>query len=593
MNPAAEYAARLEQRRLVCNRYERLHRTIGNLRLLVGIAAVVIAFFVFGQVWISPYWLIPPFLMFIALMAWHSRVLDTLERARRAVRFYEDGIARIESRWTGRGETGDKYRDLSHGYAEDLDIFGRGSLFELLCTARTQPGEDRLAQWLLQPAAVDELARRQDAVRELSSRLDLRETLAILGDTLRSRVHPEHLSRWGEQPPVLFPHGSQAIAATIVAAVLVTFSLYMAGVASRTPFLSMIFVELIFSFTLRAKVHAVNEAVEEPARDLALVADVLRCIEGERFGSQLLRELKQKLEVNGQIASERIRHLHRLVTRIENEHNQFLAPILAALLWGTQMAMAVERWRADSGPAIRRWLNAVGEFEALCSLAGYAYEHPADPFPAISAKPRQFDAEGIGHPLMPESGCVRNDVVLGDDVRLLIVSGSNMSGKSTLLRSVGLNVVLAWAGAPVRARRLETSPLVAGASIRVVDSLQDGRSRFYSEITRLRKVMDLATGERTLLFLIDEMLSGTNSHDRRIGAEAIVRSLVDRGAIGIITTHDLALADIAAALPMNAANVHFTDTIVDGRLNFDYRLHPGVVERSNALELMRSVGLEV
>jgi DNA mismatch repair ATPase MutS len=236
---------------------------------------------------------------------------------------------------------------------------------------------------------------------------------------------------------------------------------------------------------------------------------------------------------------------------------------------------------------------AVGEFEALCSLAAYSFEHPADPFPILSGQKARFDAEGLGHPLLPEAAFVTNDVRLGGDLRLLIVSGSNMSGKSTLLRSVGLNTVLAWAGAPVRATKLELSPLQVGASIRIVDSLLDGKSRFYAEITRLRQIMDLAGQERTLLFLVDEMLSGTNSHDRRIGAEALVRTLVDRGAIGLITTHDLALANIADGLGARAVNVHFSDTIVSGELNFDYRLRPGVVEHSNALELMRSVGLDV
>jgi DNA mismatch repair ATPase MutS len=184
-------------------------------------------------------------------------------------------------------------------------------------------------------------------------------------------------------------------------------------------------------------------------------------------------------------------------------------------------------------------------------------------------------------------------VRLGGECPLLIISGSNMSGKSTLLRSVGLNTVLAWAGAPVRATRLELSPLQVGASIRIVDSLLDGKSRFYAEIMRLRQIMDLAGQERTLVFLVDEILSGTNSHDRRIGAEALVRTLVDRGAIGLITTHDLALAHIADGLGSRASNMHFSDTILDGKLNFDYHLRPGVVEHSNALELMRSVGLDV
>jgi DNA mismatch repair ATPase MutS len=234
----------------------------------------------------------------------------------------------------------------------------------------------------------------------------------------------------------------------------------------------------------------------------------------------------------------------------------------------------------------------VGEIEALCSLASHAFEHPNDPFPEFSSESRCLEAEGAAHPLLDEKRAVRNDVSLSDGLRLLVVSGSNMSGKSTLLRTVGVNVVLAQAGAPVRARRLLLSPLAIGASIRITDSLQDGISHFYAEILRIRQIVELTAGPLPVLFLIDEFLHGTNSHDRRVGAEALATSLLNRGAMGLITTHDLALAHIVETSG-TAANVHFEDQLVDGRIHFDYVMQPGVVRKSNALELMRSVGLEI
>jgi DNA mismatch repair ATPase MutS len=274
-------------------------------------------------------------------------------------------------------------------------------------------------------------------------------------------------------------------------------------------------------------------------------------------------------------------------------HNQFFLPIAAVLLWREQLALRVEGWRREHGRHVGKWLASVAELEVLCAIAGYAFDHPSDPFPELVGEGAAFEAEGIAHPLMNDPQAVRNDLALGYSTSLLIVSGSNMSGKSTLLRTIGLNAVLALAGAPVRARSLRLSPLSIAASIRVVDSLADGRSRFLAEITRLRQMMDLARGDRRLLFLIDELLSGTNSHDRRIGAEAILRGLVQRGAIGLATTHDLALTAISETLSPLAKNVHFADILSDGVLVFDYRLHEGVTRRSNALELMRSVGLEV
>ncbi len=332
-----------------------------------------------------------------------------------------------------------------------------------------------------------------------------------------------------------------------------------------------------------------------PTRDLAVLSTLVRKLENERFEHPSLSSLQGRLAASDLVASREIVGLRRLVAMLDWQRNLLFAPIALAILWGPQVALAIEQWRAVSGRHIREWIAAVGEFEALFALSGYSYEHPSDTFPElVDTTGGWFEAEALGHPLMPEAHCVRNDVRLGGEIRLLIVSGSNMSGKSTLLRTVGLTAVLAWAGAPVRAHRLKISPLRVGASIRIVDSLLDGRSRFYAEITRLREIVRLAEdGGTTTLFLVDELLSGTNSHDRRIGAGAIVRMLLGHGALGMITTHDLALAEIAAGLDGQALNVHFADSLENGQLHFDYRLKPGIVERSNALDLMRAVGFQV
>jgi DNA mismatch repair ATPase MutS len=285
--------------------------------------------------------------------------------------------------------------------------------------------------------------------------------------------------------------------------------------------------------------------------------------------------------------------LNRLIAMVDSRDHVLLRVFDPILLWTVQLAFALEAWRRKSGPAIRRWLAAVGELEALSALAGYAYEHPADPFPEFVEGAAYFDGRAVAHPLLPEDRAVRNDVHIGGELRLMVVSGSNMSGKSTLLRAVGVNAVLAQCGAPVRAAHLRMSRLAVGASIQIMDSLQDGKSRFYTEITRLKQIVDLTREHLPVLFLLDEFLQGTNSHDRRIGAEAIVRGLLRRDAIGLLTTHDLALTEIAEALGKKATNQHFEDRLENGTLVFDYRLRPGVVQRSNALELMRSVGLDV
>jgi len=601
VSPLEEYRARIADRRGASEHLEKRFRSVGNARLAAGFAAVVAAFFVFGEVWISVWWLLLPVAVFAVLVVVHARIVEKLERSQRAIQFYERGVARLEDRWRGAvdwmgtGETGERFRNPTHVYSEDLDLFGKGSLFELLSIARTRAGEDFLAGWLMAPASKEEVDARQEAVRELRPLLDLREDLAVLGATVRSALDPDAAARWGEAPEVRFPAGALYIAPAFGAAILISFGLYMAGVFTRTPFLAVLFAEMAYAFFLGTQTSRVTQAVESPSHDLVLLAELLRRLENETFRAPLLQKLHGRLKAASQPnASIQIAHLGRLGARLDWTENKVFQPIAFVLLWTAQVAMAVERWRRSSGRYIRQWIDTAGEFEALCSLAGYSYEHPADVFPDLADIPNGwFEAEALAHPLMPESHSIRNDVQLGGDSRLWIVSGSNMSGKSTLLRTIGINAVLAWAGAPVRAARLKISPLSLGVSIRVLDSLQDGRSRFYAEITRLREIIALTSGVRPVLFLLDELLSGTNSHDRRIGAAAIVQALIQRGALGLITTHDLALAHIADALAGRALNVHFADTLQDGELHFDYRLQPGVVERSNALDLMRSVGLEV
>jgi hypothetical protein len=601
-----EYRARIEDRRRASQTLERLSRRIGNARLAAGLAAAALAFLVFGEVWISVWWLLLPVAAFGALVVRHARVAERLERSQRAIQFYERGVARLEDRWRSAGElglageTGERFRNPGHVYSEDLDLFGKSSLFQLLSTARTRAGEDFLAKWLLAPAAPDEVAARHAAVQELGGMLDLREDLAVLGATVRSGLDPDASARWGEGPEVRFPAGARSIALAFGAAILISFALYMAGVTTRTPFLAVLLLEMGYAFFLNAQTSRVTQAVESPSHDLVLLAQLLQRLEQQTFRAPLLQQLAARLKAgsepnaSSQYSSIKIAHLGRLGERLDWAENKVFGPVAFALLWTAQVAMAIERWRRASGRHIREWIDVVGEFEALCSLAGYAYEHPTDAFPELAdAAGGCFEAQALGHPLMKEAHSIRNDVRLGGETRLWIVSGSNMSGKSTLLRTIGINTVLAWAGAPVRARRLRISPLTLGASIRVQDSLEDGRSRFYAEITRLREIVALTKGPRTVLFLLDELLSGTNSHDRQIGAAAIVHALIDRGALGLITTHDLALAHIADNLSGRAVNVHFADTLQNGELHFDYRLQPGVVERSNALDLMRSVGLEV
>jgi hypothetical protein len=588
-----EYERRLGARRETAAIRSRHAAIAANLRLLVFAIGVVVAWLVFGSRVLAAGWLAPPILLFVALLFVHDRLLAERQRAQRSVAFYERAFTRLESRWAGGGTQGERFRDPHHPYAEDLDLVGEGSLFELLCAARTRAGEDTLAAWLLGPATPEQVRLRQAAVREITPRLDLREDLARLGDEVRSGLHPEAVCAWGAAPAAIAAKAPAAIAAGLATLTLAGLVCWMVTPLGPLPFLVGLLLEGVFWSVYRRRFQAVVRAVELPGRDLGLLAHLLECLERESYQADRLVELRGVLETSGAPASACIARLRRLIDLLDARRNQLFLPVAAVLLWTPQLAFAIERWRARFGPDLGRWIDAVGEIEALCALAGFSYEHPDYAFPEIVDGAPRFDGVAIGHPLLPGDSCVRNDLMLSAENPLLIVSGSNMSGKSTLLRSVGINTVLGLAGAPVCASELRLSPIAIGASIRLQDSLLEGNSRFYAEILRLRQIAELAQTELPVLFLLDEILSGTNSHDRGIGAEAVVKNLLESGAIGLVTTHDLALTRLEDSLTPRAANVHFQDHLEDGVVAFDYRIHPGVVTKSNALELMRAVGLDV
>ncbi|MCC6847724.1 MAG: DNA mismatch repair protein MutS [Deltaproteobacteria bacterium] len=593
MSPRAEYETRLRARR---DEHAALAAWIARLSRLrmatfgVGLALLFLAF----DFRLVPRWLVwLPAAGFVGLVVAHQRARRAERRVARGVRFYELGVARLDHAFAGRGIAGERFLDPAHPYAADLDLFGRGSLFELLCTARTQAGEETLARWLLAPAAPAEVRARQRAVDELRARLDLREAIALLGEDVRGVVDPAALTAWATAEPRRPTRLARGLAAALPGLTCTAAAAWNLEALGPWPMLVAGAAQIAFALRLRAQVLPAIRHAAQPAAHLALLAELLAELERATFETPGLVALHSAITNAGATPARRIARLERLVNLLDAHRNQVFALASFVLLWRTNFALAIETWRAESGPAVPRWLAAIGELEALLALASHAFEHPDDPFPElVDASPR-FDGVGIGHPLIPEERCVRNDLRLDDARRVVIVSGSNMSGKSTLLRTVGVNVVLALAGAPVRARRLVLTALAVGAAIRITDSLQDGTSRFYAEVKRLSRIVELGGGALPLLFLLDEILSGTNSHDRAIGAEAIVRTLAARGALGLVTTHDLALARIADGLGAPAANVHFEDHLEDGRMCFDYTMRPGVVTKSNALALMRAVGFEV
>ncbi len=545
-----------------------------------------------------------PGAVFIVLAVVHENLLRRLREQERVSQFYERGLARLDGQWAGTGEGGDRFLDPAHPYARDLDLFGKGSLFELLCTAQTRTGEETLARWLLAAAAPAEVRDRHAAVLELKENVRLRERLFVAGQHVRAGVHPEEIAAWGEGAATLEQRWLPWVLIPL-AMVWVGTVLWWLGTDGWYPLVGMTLVNIWLGGRFKERAEESAEAAEKAAGDLRVLAEVLAILEEQSFSSERLGGLRASLDAGEVAPSKALRKLRRLVEFLESRHNMMVRFIAPGIFYTPLCAMAAERWKRRFGPAIRGWLATVGEFEALAALAGYAWEHPDDVLPEFEEEAPLFEAENLRHPLLAESIAVGNDLKLGRELRLLLVSGPNMAGKSTLLRGIGINAVLAQAGAAVRARRLRMSPLTVGASICVLDSLQGGVSRFYAEIRRLKVLSDLASsfdsnqslaggaGHGPLLFLLDELLSGTNSHDRLEGTRFVVGALLRKGAVGLVTTHDLALTAIPEALDGLGRNCHFEDSIEDRKLKFDYRLKPGVVRTSNALKLMQAVGLEV
>ncbi|MGA2189156.1 MAG: mismatch repair protein [Steroidobacteraceae bacterium] len=590
MSPLEQYSDRLAQRAGSFARLDKLDARVGHARLALAAAFLTLAWGWFER-GVSPAWLAAAAALFAAAVIYHHRIRGLQSLARRAVEFYQAGLDRMRGRCVEGGARGDEFSDAHHVYGADLDLFGRQSLFERLCTARTPMGAGTLAQWLLAPAPIETIRERQASIGELRGRIGLREDLAVLGEPRRLALSADALAAWAAAPGELL-HGWLRVAATLaVAAAAVTAGIWALG-GFAFPFLAVLVLEACLTYAYRGRVHAALSGLENAYEQLALFAALLRRIEAEPFDAPPLKALRAALSSHAQTASTTLSKLATLVNFVEARRNPFLTPLMLPLMYTLHTALAAERWRRRHGQVVQSWLNVLGEIEALQSIAAYSFERPEDPFPEfLEGGSAAFVAAALGHPLIPPQACVRNDVDLSGGTRALLVSGSNMSGKSTLLRSVGVNAVLAMAGAPVCAARLRLTPVQVGAGIRINDSLHEGSSRFYAEITRLRQLFEPA--RLPLLFLLDELLQGTNSSDRRIGAQGVIRALIERGAIGLVSTHDVAIADGIELAPGALGYVHFQDELRDGKLTFDFKLRAGIATKGNGIELMRAIGLDV
>jgi hypothetical protein len=525
------------------------------------------------------------------IVVWLMRIRREVTRAWRLAALYEKGLKRLsgEERWSGN--TGLGFAVDGHLYEHDLDILGTHSLFDLLGTTRTVVGQSGLARLLLTPADAATVRERQAAVKELAGMLDLRERVAMVGRSRFEDVPVESFEVWLEADRSEFPAW---VRWALLAATLAWIGMAVAAwrVAADRMWLlrfteSLVLAQAMLCSWLMPKVKAELEAAQPLVGQMAILREGLGVMRGGAFASERLRALQAA--VAGEDRA--VRQLERCLMVVEHRSKEWMYPLSVTLGIGTQVAIALDAWKREFGAPMWEWLEAWGEFEALLALATYSAEHEDNVWPEI-VDGAVFEAKGMVHPLLAREDAVANDVALGTGVQFLLISGSNMAGKSTLLRTVGVNAVLAMAGSSVAARRLRMSALQIGASLAIADSLAEGKSKFLAEVERLRDLVALAReNPGASLFLIDEVFSGTNSLDRRVAAEAVLRGLLAAGAIGALSTHDLALAELAEIAALGGRNVHMASPNESDPLGFDYLLKAGVNRTTNGVAIVRLLGL--
>jgi hypothetical protein len=548
----------------------------------------------------APWWpTLIPVAAFLALLPTYLGFSTRLTRIQRLLVFYDRNLSRADGSQPQSGLTGDEFRTSTHLYDRDLDILGPNSLFGLLATVRTGIGQRGLARILLNHASQAVACDRQQTIQELTPHTALREEIALLGVTRLEQVSAAALDTWLDEPPPTFHPAVRiclAFTSTALVALLLAGFLHYATWSTLFPNLAAVFaIHTAVAMVVRSRVLPILSG-PKIANQMRMFSDGLALLRKQAFTSSRLLALQKTTRepANAIAAMDRVQSQFVILEQRSKEWFFVLSLLLAA---GTHAAIAIANWKRANASSMKLWLATWAEFEALNALATYAFEHPENIYPEVLADTADatFEVTGLRHPLL--LNCVPNEVALNSATRFFLISGSNMAGKSTLLRAIGTNAVLTFAGAPIPANSARMSPLKLCASLALTDSLADGKSKFLAEVERLHAILSVASAGRAtepanVLFLIDEIFSGTNSLDRCTAAKAIIHSLIAAGAIGALSTHDLALTEIATPA-LHGVNVHMASPDPEDPLAFDYLLKPGVNTSSSALAILRLIGLLV
>ena len=483
-----------------------------------------------------------------------------------------------------------------HYYANDMDIFGHASLYQFINRITSQMGAAQLAQWLLNPSASNDIMARQQAIKELKEKATWRQQLQAFGKQNSIKNNTKlRLQEWLMQPTLFlqFRHW-QWLCILLPAIILFVTAGAVFSFIPMNVFYGSLLLYGIIAYQINKIVAPLHEQLSKMVNELDTLSLSINTIEKENFTSAMLQQLKQQFAGDKETASQKIKKLKKVLDRLDIRYNIVLsAPLNLLLLWNLQQVLALEKWKQLHATEVSNWFNTLGIFESLNSFATLHFNHPMWTFPVLYKKHFFIEAEALGHPLISESKRVNNFIDVEQSAEIMLVTGSNMAGKSTYLRSVGINVILAMAGAPVCAGRFILSPVQLISSMRIADNLEESTSTFYAELKKLKTVIDKVNNGEKVFVLLDEILRGTNSLDRHTGSVALIKQLIKKDAAAIIATHDVALAELQKEYPANIINYHFDVQVNNEELYFDYKLKPGVCTSMNASILMKKIGIEL
>lgn len=573
---------------------------ISTLRLLLFIAGVAGVIYFRAESWAMLAGIVGVTLLpFLLLVKYHNRLFYRKEYLEKKVAINEQELAALDYD-TSAFEDGKEFTDASHLYTFDLDVFGEHSLFQYINRTATQPGKTRLAAWLNQHLEEkNAICQRQEAAKELAPELKFRQRFRILGLLYKGKSADEtELKAWAQSPDVFRTKKLlRALPLLVTMTNLLCIGLVFVGMLSANLYgiIWACFVAAGFAFT--GRISKMQAIYGKKLQILSTYANLLRLIEEQPMQSALLKQIKEEIGGEKQHASHAIRQLSKLMDELDQRNNVFMYVILNGLFfWELRQMMRIEAWKAQYAAKLPQWLEAIGQMDALNSLATFAYNHPDYTYPTLLDKAPatfRFCATALGHPLMHRDRCVRNDLTMEKRPFFIIITGANMAGKSTYLRTIGINYLLACIGAPVCARQMELTPAQLITSLRTSDSLNDNESYFFAELKRLKLIIDKLQAGEELFIILDEILKGTNSTDKQKGSFALIKQFVSLQANGIIATHDLLLGTLIDLFPDHIRNHCFEADITDNELTFSYRLRPGVAQNMNACFLMKKMGIAV